>query len=477
MRRRKKLWITLLLLSVSFSTALAQDRKPNLVFILADDLGYGDVGCFGQKKIKTPNIDRLAAEGMKFTNFYAGSTVCAPSRAVLMTGRHTGHVWVRGNAGRQNPLAQTLRREDKTIAEVFKDAGYATGQFGKWGLGEIGSTGHPNRKGFDYFFGYLNQAHAHNYYPSFLIRNSDRIPLRNVPDQEDKTVGSGWAKKKVDYSHDLIAEEALRWLDENRSKPFFLYLSFTIPHANNEAARGLGDGQEVPDYGIYADEKWPNPEKGKAAMITRMDRDIGRVMMKLKAYGLDDKTLIIFSSDNGPHKEGGIDPDFFNSRGPLRGIKRALYEGGIRVPTIARWPGQIKPGSVSDHVGYFGDVFATVCELTGQPVPSGLDSISVLPILLGKSMDQREHEYLYWEFYEQGSRQAVRFGRWKAIREPMLNGKIQLYDLAKDLGETNDVATAHPDLVKKAAAWMDAAHVPDPKWKVPESRPKSQSED
>jgi uncharacterized sulfatase len=443
-----------------------QPTRPNVIFILADDLGYGDVGVYGQKEIQTPHLDRLAAEGMRFTDFYAGATVCAPSRCVLMTGKHTGHCWVRGNAGRGNMLAQTLRDVDKTVAEVFKDAGYATALIGKWGLGESGSPGHPNKQGFDYFFGYLNQAHAHNYYPSFLMRNSERFSLQNVPDKEDAEIGSGWAKEKREYSHDVIAAESLKWLEQQRGQPFFLYLAYTTPHANNEATRALGDGNEVPAYGIYANKNWPPQEKGKAAMITRMDGDIGRVLAKLKEMGVERNTLILFSSDNGPHKEGGNDPEFFKSSGPLRGIKRSLTEGGIRVPFIARWPGKIKAGTVSQHLGYFGDFLATVCELTGQPSPPGADSLSFAPTLLGRSKQQRRHAYLYWEFYEQGSRQAVRFGNWKAIREPMLTGPMQLYDLSKDVGETNNVAAAHPDLTAKAAELMKAAHTPDPKWKI-----------
>jgi arylsulfatase A-like enzyme len=441
---------------------------PNVVLILADDLGYGDLGSYGQQHIRTPHLDRLAAEGMRFTNFYAGSTVCAPSRCVLMTGKHTGHAWVRGNG---TPAQATLRPEDKTLAEVFQDAGYATGMFGKWGLGDLDSPGHPNRQGFDEFFGYLNQSHAHNYYPSFLIHNNARFPLANVPLREN-AVGAGFAKEKKEYSHDLIAERALTWLGQQRGKPFFLYLPFTLPHANNEAFRELRDGQEVPDYGEYAGKPWPTPDKGQAAMIARLDRDVGRVLAKLKEMGVERNTLVLFSSDNGPHKEGGNNPDFFKASGPLRGIKRALYDGGIRVPFIARWPGKIKPGTVSAHVGYLGDLFALSCELTGQPLPSGLDSLSLLATLQGRVKQQRQHEYLYWEFYEQGSRQAVRFGPWKAIREPMLSGPVQLYDLRVDVGEPQDVAAAHPDIVKRAVAMLEQAHVADPRWRVPVAKGK-----
>jgi len=443
----------------------AATGKPNLILILADDLGYGDLGCYGQQLIQTPNLDRMAAEGMRFTQFYAGSTVCAPSRSVLMTGKHTGHIRVRGNAPRTSGGIQALRKGDRTLAHIFKDADYATALFGKWGLGEIGSEGHSNAMGFDEFFGYLSQRHAHNYYPSFLIHDSTKYLLRNVAEVEDEE-GAGWAKQKVDYSHDVIMDKALRWLELNRAKPFFLYLALTLPHANNEATRGTGNGQEVPDYGIYGDKPWPDPDKGQAAMISRLDRDIGRLLARLKEYGIDDNTLVFFSSDNGPHREGNNNPNLFRPGGPLRGMKRSLYEGGIRVPFVARWPGRIKSGERSDHVGYFGDLFATVCELTGQKLPPGLDSISFLPEVLDGTAKQAKHDFLYWEFYEEGGRQAVRFGKHKAIREPMFSGKISLYDLAKDIGETRDIAARHPDLVAKATRMMNKAHVHDPAWRV-----------
>lgn len=443
-----------------------QAQKPNVIFILADDLGYGDLGCYGQKLIQTPNLDQLAAEGMRFTQFYAGSTVCAPSRAVLMTGKHMGHVSVRGNAGAGNMSIQTLPKDEFTVAEVFKRAGYQTALFGKWGLGEIGSEGHPNKKGFDEFFGFLNQTHAHNYYPTFLVHNSTRVPLRNVPAEEDKEVGSGWAKEKVDYAPDVIFDRAISWLEKNRSKPFFLYFASTLPHANNEASRGVGNGQEVPDFGIYKDKPWADQDKGQAAMITHLDAQVGKMMAWLKARGMDRNTLVVFSSDNGPHNEGKHHPELFNPSGGLRGMKRALYEGGIRVPLIARWPMKIKAGTANDHVGYFGDVMATISELTNQTPPTGLDSISFLPTLLGKTSQQTKHKYIYFEFYEQGSRQSVRFGNWKAIRQPMLTGKIELFDLSKDLAEANNVADANPDIVKQAIALIDEAHVAHPAWKV-----------
>ncbi len=334
----------------------------------------------------------MAEEGMRFTDFYAGTIVCAPSRCVLMTGQHTGRCWVRGNASAENIESQALRAEDKTIAEVFKDAGYKTALFGKWGLGEVGSPGHPNNQGFDVCYGHLNQHHAHNYYPTYLYRNSEKVMLRNIPQWENADRGEGWAMERVDYTHDLVMDESLKWLQEHHNDPFFLYLSLTIPHANNEGTGGTGDGQEVPDYGIYTDMNWPRPDKGQAAMITRMDRDIGILLQRLVDYGIDERTLVIFTSDNGPHCEGGNNPEFFDANGPLKGLKRALYEGGIRVPTIAHWPNRVKAGSVTNHAAYFGDVMATVCDLTEQKAPDNIQSKSILPTLFGLNSQQKQHD-------------------------------------------------------------------------------------
>lgn len=447
------------------SVTAQTDRLPNVIYIMADDLGYGDLGIYGQKLVKTPNIDRLAQEGLRFTQFYAGSTVCAPSRAVLMTGRHMGHVSVRANAGADALGRQSLRRGERTIAHVFKDAGYDTALFGKWGLGEVGSDGHPNRMGFDEFFGFLNQTHAHNYFPTFLMHNAEPFALRNVAEVENAQHG-GYAKTKVDYAPDVIFERAVAWVRAHRSTPFFLHLSPTLPHANNEAATARGDGQEVPDYGIYADRPWPNPDKGQAAMIGRLDTQVGQLMAVLREAGVDRQTLVVFTSDNGPHAEGKNNPQLFHPAGSLRGMKRALYEGGVRVPFIARWPGRIAAGKTSTHVGYFGDLFATVSDLTHQATPAGLDSISILPTLLGRR-GQMQHDYLYFEFYEQGGRQAVRFGDWKAIREPMKTGPVQLYDLRRDPSEAHDIATSRPDVVARAVRYLDEAHVDDPVWPVP----------
>ncbi len=453
--------------------SLAAAELPNIVFILADDLGYGELGSYGQELIQTPRLDRMAAEGIRFTQFYAGATVCAPSRSVLMTGQHLGHTHVRGNAGGQDMIVQSLRDEDVTVAEVLQSAGYATALIGKWGLGEMDQPGHPLNKGFDHFFGYLNQVHAHNYYPEFLWRNREKVKLNNVVQRAPRSYGGfhgGWATVRNEYSHDLLMEEALAWVETHRDDPFFLYLPVTIPHANNEGTPGTGNGQEVPDYGIYANEDWPEPDKGQAAMITRMDRDIGRLLDRLKELGVDDNTLVMFASDNGPHMEGGNNPLRFNPSGPLRGMKRDLSEGGVRVPFIARWPGRIQPHRVSGHIGYFGDLMATVCELAKVDVPPNTDSVSLVPALLGETDRQQEHEYLYWEFYEGGSAQAVRWGKWKGIRKPMFTGGIELYDLSLDPGEKYNVARGHRDVVEEIQAIMKRAHVEHPNWSVPAAR-------
>ena len=455
-------------------TRAAGTGKPNIIFILADDLGYGDLGCYGQKVIQTPVLDRMASEGMKFSQMYAGATVCAPSRCVLMTGKHLGHARVRGNTSVQEN--QSLKPQDITVAEIVHDAGYATGLIGKWGIGELGTRGVPNLQGFDCFFGYLNQHHAHNYYPEYLFRNQAKVKLRNVLKRDGKPyeeMGAGWSSKRVQYSHDLFAEEALTFVDSNKDRPFFLYLALTIPHANNEASRLVGNGQEVPDYGIYADKDWPEPDKGQAAMITRMDGDIGRLLDRLKKHGIDERTVVMFSSDNGHHDEGNHDTDRFDPNGPLRGMKRDLYEGGIRMPFLVRWPGTTPAGSVSDHIGYFGDLMATAAELAGAKLPEGLDSISLVPTITGKPDQQKQHEFLYWEFYERGGKQAVRQGKWKAVRMPIFTGKTELYDLSSDLGEGHDVSAEFPQVVARMEALMARAHTPDPLWQ-PRGRAKKE---
>ncbi len=433
--------------------------QPNIIFVLADDLGYGDLGCYGQKTIQTPNIDRWATEGMRFTDHYAGSTVCAPSRCALMTGLHTGHSYVRGNK-EIKPMGQLpLPAGTPTMPRMLKQAGYTTALIGKWGLGGPDSTGTPNRQGFDYFFGYLCQRHAHNYYPEFLFRNDQRVPLKNKV-AGNRLDGAGVATEKVEYSYDLMAADALKFVEENKKGPFFLYLAITIPHANNEAGK---KGMEVPDYGIYADRDWPDAQKGHAAMISRLDRDMGRLTRKLKDLGIEDNTIVFFTSDNGPHREGGADPDFFDSNGPLRGIKRDLYEGGIRVPLIARWPGRIAAGTTSDHVSAFWDFLPTFATLGGAEPPARTDGLCMVPTLLNISDKQKEHEFLYWEFHERGSNQAVRMGRWKAVRFGA-TGKLELYDLETDLGETHDIAAQHPDVVAKIKDYLATARTESEFW-------------
>ena len=455
-------------LFLAITAAFAQPAKPNIIFILADDLGYGELGSYGQKLIQTPNLDRLAAEGMRFTQFYAGCTVCAPSRSVLMTGQHMGHTTVRGNAGPKNTEAQTLLAGDVTIAKVLQQAGYATGLVGKWGLCEPGTTGDPNKQGFDTYFGYLNQSHAHNHYPDFLWRNGQKVTLPNDLTPLGTAPGTGYSTKREVYADDLFAKEAREFVAKNKAKPFFLFYSMVTPHANNERTRALGDGNEVPDLGIYADKPWNEPTKAHAAMVTRLDRDVGDLMAELKKLGLEERTLVIFSSDNGPHREGGpnYDPAFFNVSGPFSGIKRSMTDGGIRVPFIARWPGKIKSGVVSSHVGYFGDMMATWAELAGAKTPAKTDSVSIVPTLLGRGT-QAKHEYLYWEFYEQGVSQAVLIdGHWKAMRLKSPTAPVQLFDLNTDAAEKTDVAAKNPAVAERATNLMKTARNDNAHWKL-----------
>jgi len=443
-----------LLVTLACMTVLGagQSRKPNIIFILADDLGYGDLGCYGQKQIQTPHLDRMAAEGTRFTQFYAGSTVCAPSRCVLMTGMHTGHAYIRGNA------KVDLRPEDVTVARVLKEAGYATGLAGKWGLGHERSTGVPTKQGFDFFFGYLDQTHAHNYWPTFLNRNEERVKLRNVVPNEG-AVGQGVASERVDYSHDLIAREALGFIEANAKRPFFLYAAFTLPHANNEAGK---KGMEIPDTGPYKEKDWPEPEKGRAAMITRLDHDVGLILKKLRDLGIDDDTIVFFSSDNGPHKEGGSDPEFFDSNGPLRGTKRDLTDGGIRVPLLARWPGKVKVGAASAHVWGMVDFLATAAELGGAKAPA-TDGLSMVPALLGQ--EAKSQEFLYWEFHERGFQQAIRAGNWKGVRLG-LDQPLELYDLKSDVSEKANVAEQHAEVVARLERLLKGARVDSERWPV-----------
>lgn len=442
-----------LLLLVFFLMPLAGgESRPNLVLILADDLGYGQLGCYGQREVATPNLDRMAAEGVKFGRFYAGAPVCAPSRSVLMTGLHTGHTRVRGNAPRDRREIQSLRAEDVTVAEVLGQAGYETALVGKWGLGYEGSEGLPERQGFDHFFGYLDQQHAHNPYPPFLIRNGERVTLRNGHVAGSGDGGAGIAATPVDYAPDLMTEEVLRWIGGRGERPFFLFWSLITPHANNEGTRH-GRGQEVPDLGEYRDKPWPPADRAHAATIARLDADVGRLLDLLKQRGIDERTLVVFTSDNGAHREGGNDPERFAASGPLRGIKRALTEGGIRVPTIARWPGTTPAAARVEGALGFQDLLPTFASLggAGKKVPAGLDGIDFSPLLRGAALTPPVDRPLYWEFHEGGFSQAVLFdGRWKAIRSGGTGGEVALYDLDTDPGESRDLAAEHPERVARA---------------------------
>ncbi len=441
--------------------------KPNIILIIVDDLGYGDLSIYGQEILSTPHIDKMASEGIRFTEHYAGSTVCAPTRAVLMTGLHTGHVSVRGNS----PPGQLIGDDEPTLATILKSAGYFTGAIGKWGIGHPPPLDDPHRKGFDYFFGYINMWHAHNFYPEFLYKNSEKVMLEgNRLYREngenpwaDRPEGTGVAEKREQHSHHLQEAEALEFIEANKDTSFFLYLPFNVPHTNNEGGSYRDyHGMEVDDYGPFADEPWPDVEKGFAMQIRYMDETVGRINNTLEELGIEDNTLVIFTSDNGPHNEGGHSYEFFNSNGELRGLKRDLYEGGIRVPFIAKWPNRITPGIQSDHISAFWDYLPTFCEIVGVPVSIDTDGISFLPALMGEDHNQETHEYLYWEFYEQGGKQAVRKDNWKLVRLNIRtsNPVSELYDLNTDIQERHDLSHKYPEIVNQLESFMEQAHTP-----------------
>jgi arylsulfatase A-like enzyme len=443
-----------------------QQTPPNIIYILADDLGYGDLGSYGQDRFATPRLDQLAGNGIRFTRHYAGSTVCAPSRSVLMTGLHTGHTPIRGNQEVRPEGQWPLPDSAFTLAEGLKEAGYVTGAFGKWGLGYPGSEGDPMNQGFDRFFGYNCQRYAHRYYPAYLWDNSQKAGLE----------GNDWSST-VTYAPDLIQQHTIDFIRENRDTAFFVYIPMVIPHAelivpdDDILQRYLGNFPETPyegrpgaDYGpemqisMYCSQEYPRATF--AAMVHRLDRYVGEIVDLIEELGLTESTIIMFSSDNGPHMEGGADPDFFNSNGGLRGYKRDLYEGGIRVPFLVSWPGTIPAGGISDHPSAFWDVLPTLAELTGFELTE-IDGISFLPELLGK--DQQKHASLYWEFHEQGGKQAILEDPWKAVRlqvgrDPF--GPLELYNLETDPGEEHNVSDAHPDLTERFSRMMEEERQP-----------------
>ena len=444
-----------------------KEKQPNIIYILADDLGYGDLSSYGQEKFETPRIDELAARGIKFTQHYSGAPVCAPARSSLMTGQHTGHTPIRGNKELEGEGQTPLPGNSVTIAELMKKAGYTTGAFGKWGLGFIGTEGDPVAQGFDEFYGYNCQRMAHRYYPSHLWHNEEKILLD----------GNDWTKTET-YAPDKIQEATLAFIEANKEKPFFAYVPFVLPHAelispkDSIFDRFKDKFQETPyttendftsDYGPdivqmeYASQL--KPHAAFAAMVYRMDVYVGQILDKLDELGITDNTIVMFASDNGPHAEGGADPKFFNSAGGLRGIKRDLYEGGVRSPFLVVWPNKIKAGSTSDHVSAFWDVMPTLGEITNIDVPATSDGISFLPTLLGKE-GQKQHKYLYWEFPIQKGRKAVRKGDWKGViynfnKKPQ--GQFELYNLADDPSETNNVANEHPEIEKEIRQIMESA--------------------
>lgn len=462
-------------------------KQPNIVLILADDLGYGDLGCYGQEKIRTPNIDRLAAEGMRFTQFYCGAPVCAPSRCVLLTGKHLGHAAIRDNSEVQPEGQLPLPAEETTLGELLQTAGYRTAAIGKWGLGPPNSSGDPNRQGFDLFFGYNCQRHAHNYYPTYLYRNAERIALDNPPfaahqkfpadaDPRDPRVFAQY--QGSDYAPDVMLEEAVCFIRDHRNQPFFLYFASPIPHLalqvpESSLAEYLGRFPELPYLGGKGYLPHRAPRACLAAMISHLDRQVGRIMETLDELGLADDTLILFTSDNGPPEDvGGADTQFFNSNGSLRGFKGSVFEGGVRVPFVARWPGRLPSGSVSSHIAIFYDVLPTLMEVIDRPTPSDCDGISFLPTLLGEEQP-RQHDFILYEFYGYGGQQAVRLGRWKGVRQNCYrkpDGPLMLFDLEADPKETTDISTAHSDIVARMEEILHAEYHDHPYWDFKENR-------
>ncbi len=450
-----KKWLSGILALFSGTLFLAAAEKPNVIYIMADDLGIGDVGCYGQKILKTPRIDQLAEEGIRFTEHYSGAALCAPTRSCLLTGTHLGHTTVRNNGD------FSLKIEDVTFGELMKSVGYKTAAIGKWGVGEIDSTGRPNKQGFDLFFGYLNQRNAHFHYPPFMWRNEEK---EFYPDNREK---------RTHFSHDLFTEEALKFVRDNKDGPFCLYVPYTLVHADIDVPDDslkpwVGNIEETEPYGTpdgqhYIHQK--TPHAAFAGMVSRLDRDVGKIADLVDELGIAENTLIIFTSDNGPTPAGGADPEFFDGNGLYRGIKFSLYDGGIRCPMIARWPGTIEAGSESKHLSAHWDVLPTMAEVAGAKVPEGVDGVSFLPELKGEAEKQKAHDYLYWEWPSKSGWQAVRQGNWKAhwtgTRSGLRNATFELYDLSKDIAEENNVAAKFPEVAAKMKKLMDEAHIPE----------------
>ncbi|MBD0402012.1 arylsulfatase [Flammeovirga sp. EKP202] len=458
-------------------------KQPNIVFILVDDAGWGDFSCYGQEKFTTPNIDALAQSGMKFNSHYAGSTVCAPSRSTLMTGLHTGHSPIRGNKEVKPEGQVPIPADIASLPKMMQSKGYKTGMFGKWGLGYPGSEGAPNNQGFDEFYGYNCQRLAHTYYPLYLRHNGEKVMLEGNEEGGQK-----------EYTHHLIHDQALNFIDENKDEPFFLYLPYTIPHAEVVAPEDsifqhykevypkgkpyVNKRNHNPNLtheqrfmmGTYADQEYPRA--AFATMMHHLDISVGEIMDKLKEHGLDENTIIFFSSDNGPHSAGGADPKFFNSNGPFRGIKRDLYEGGIRVPMIVSWPNVIKKNTETDHPSAFWDVFPTLADIVRADIEekANIDGISFLPTLLGEDQKQEKHDYFYWEFHERGGSRAIRIGDWKIVQNKLkqkAKSKIEVYHLPSDPGEENDVAAENPEIVKQGEELFKSARIPNQTFRFP----------
>ena len=459
------------LVSASCALPASNNDLPNIIYFLVDDMGVGDLSVYGQSKFNTPNIDKLASDGMVFSSHYCGSSVSGPSRACLMTGKHTGHNTVRGNA----PTPQLLGDDEATLASVLKSAGYKTTVIGKWGIGHPIPLDDPQKKGFDESFGYLNMWHAHNCFPDFLYRNGvkealdgNRLalnpdgsnPWANMPE------GTGVASKtqRSTYAPELFGKEAVKYIENNSDNPFFMYYALNLPHANNEATPL---GCEVPNHGEYSTKDWPEVEKGFAQMMRIVDNQLGEIVATLKKQGILDNTIIMFASDNGAHQEGGHLVEYFNSNGNTRGNKRAMYDGGVKTPFIVRWGDVIKPGSSSSHLSAFWDVLPTFCEITGQEIPTDVDGISFLPTLEGRNKDQKKHNYLYFEFYEEGGKQAVVTENWKYIKlntrgENSAKIKTELYNRNSDISENNNLINERPDVVEEMEGFLKDGHRPYP---------------